>query len=101
MMLALCSFFLAVCVAKVKISEIVPHSDVEDGYYDFMELWNDDDKPADISGHFLTDAGYKPTKCQIKPNTILAPGMCILFLLFLCHSLTCRRVQDVLVPGAY
>lgn len=60
--------------AKVRISEVVPHSDVEDGYYDYAELHNTGEKPVDISGHFLSDKGSEKMRCRIKNGTILQPG---------------------------
>lgn len=51
-MLLLIFVLLNGCESKVRISEVVPHSDVEDGYYDYIELWNDGDRAVDISGKF-------------------------------------------------
>jgi len=74
----LCLFLFA--TGKVRISEVVPHNDVEDFYYDVVELWNSGEEPYDLRGHFLSDVKKNKTRCLLRNLTnasspfIIAPN---------------------------
>jgi hypothetical protein len=42
-------------------------------FEDFIELYNDEDSPVDVSGMYLSDTPGLPKLWQIPPDTIIAP----------------------------
>jgi hypothetical protein len=53
---------------KVVISELVTHSDIANGYYDYIELFNTGSQVANLEGYYISDSTTNITKCKLKVN---------------------------------
>jgi len=75
MIILVCFLFNALIDAKVRITEVLPHSDIPRGYYDYVELYNDGDETVNIAGHYLSDSKKNKMRCLIKTGdkAILRP----------------------------
>jgi len=77
------SFLLGLCVLSASadpfISEFVADNETglrdQDGEYsDWLEIYNPDPDPVDLSGYYLTDTITNPIKWEIPATTVLGPG---------------------------
>ena len=61
----------------VVVNEILAHS--HDEASDWIEIYNNDDVVADLSGWFLSDRLNDPFKYEIQPGTFIPPGGYVVF----------------------
>ena len=76
LLLIFCSFcwnnsFSQVVINEYSASNLNEIPDNHDKYEDWVELYNDSDTPADISGWYLSDKLDNPTKWQFPEGTII------------------------------
>ena len=73
---ALLCILAASASADVIISEVMASNGYyEDGHaWDWIELYNDGEKTADLSGWYLSDSGKNPLKWQFPQGTKLKAG---------------------------